>query len=186
MREEDEMRNAGSTITPKSSTRESWLQTRLQGGVGMKTRDAARAILASRSADDPMRAVLVEALHEMVDETERWKNAWAHEHVDKDRKVRDAMAKAADCEHHGQEIRDLNRQLDNWTAAYDRAEADRLALLGWLQIGRDYIDIITAVAATGGKLPSAVEVRDWMKAAIEKASRAHDRAWKPRKKGAAD
>jgi hypothetical protein len=170
----------GSAVTPSGNTRRTWLETRLLGGVGMKTRDAARTILRlvdDRPAAD--RVLIVEALHAIVDETERWKNAWASEHVDKDRKVREASARAMDCEAHGELIRSLESQVTLTAEAAQRAESGRLVMLGWYQSCVDFVAVARGNAAAHRPLPDLDAVLTWMETRLGRVSAAHRRVWAP-------
>jgi len=167
----------GSAITPKGDTRLRWLQTRLQGGVGAKTRDAARIILATQQYGTPTHDSLVEALHQIVDETERWKDAWASEHTSKDREVRRTMARSSDCETHGDMLRDLEDQVTAANGSYDNAEAARLVLLGWYQTCRDFVDGARLRKGLGEDYPTSERIVEWMMKQLPKVHAAHQRVW---------
>jgi hypothetical protein len=168
---------SGSDITPNGDTRLRWLQVRLEGGVGAKTRDAARRILATREPGNAIHAELVEALHLMVDETERWRDAWSSEHVDKDRQVRRAMARSTDCEVHGEILRDLEDRLDAAHKSHDNAEAARLVLLGWYQACQTFIDAARLKKGLGEDYPPSASIIDWMMKQLPKVHAAHQRVW---------
>lgn len=176
----------GSAVTPSGMTRDSWLQSRLQGGVGAKTRDAARTVLGI-VVHDPAgllpavsaaeREDAVEALHKMIDETERWKDAWASEHVDKDRQVRAAMARSADCTAHGEEITQLQAQLAAAEARADRTEAARLVMLGWYQACVSMVAAARQGEQAGKPLPDSASITEWMEKSLPRIGRAHQKAW---------
>jgi hypothetical protein len=165
--------------TPNGTTRETWLHTKAQAA-GMQTRKAAWAVLATAPADrgdDSVRAGLVEALHDLLDETSRWKDSWAHSQVDKDRQVRHAMQRADSCEWHGALIKELGGQVTHFDDAYQRADAGRTALLGWLWEVERFADWYDAQAAGGEKVPDGAAVVAALRKHTEKAHRAHGKAW---------
>lgn len=100
----------------------------------------------------------------------------AHIRVDMDHKVRDAMARSESCEHHGEEIKGLSKQLH---AADERAEKNdrgRLALLGLLHALEDFVELHKR-----GQIVKTLTVKslvEWMANAAKKTSAAHARAWK--------
>lgn len=95
-----------------------------------------------------------------------------HVQVDKDRKVREAMVRSESCEHHGEEIKALGEQLAYRDKAEQRAEAGRLALLGFLHEVDRFLD-------AGGRSDLTVaELVEAFKRATKRAHAAHARAWK--------
>lgn len=91
--------------------------------------------------------------------------------VDADRKVRTAMLRSESCEVHGEEIVELSKMLTHRDKAERRAEAGRLALLGFL----------TAVdeALRGGFRPglTVLELVEALSKASKATHAAHKRAW---------
>ena len=165
-----------SAVTPTGSTREDWLETRLRGGAGGKTREAARAIL-SWCLDEDTRVVVVEALHELLDEQARWKDAWASTSVDMDHKVREASRAALDCDHHGQEIADLDRQATLFEGASVKSEAGRLALVSGLHTLGQVIDRLELNRTLGNPIPDDATLIPAMRKALTRLHEAHKRAW---------
>jgi hypothetical protein len=168
---------AGSEITPRGDTRLRWLQARLQGGAGIKFRDAAYAVLRTREPGTALHDELIESLHLMTDEVERWKDAWASEHVDKDRQVRRAMAESANCEHHGVVIKDLEAQVAHYEEQAARNEAARLVLLGWYDACGRFLEGCERSRVTNGHYPPMNHVLDWLRTSLPKVHRAHQNAW---------
>lgn len=166
-----------SAVTPTGGDRRDWLMTRLRGGIGMKTRDAAYRILDHvKDLPEEVRADVVEALHEIADEQDRWKNAWSASTVDHDHKLREAMARSESCEHHGEQIKQLSAQVHHFDESHRRADAGRLALLGLLDAVRQFTEAYRA-----GRLAADLSVADVVDALArseKKTSAAHNRAWK--------
>jgi hypothetical protein len=99
----------------------------------------------------------------------------AHVRVDADRKVREALVRSESCEHHGEELKELARMLDHRDKAERRAEAGRLAVLGFLQA----VDEFTEKFREGySGFVSPAQVVSALEIASKKAHAAHDRAWK--------
>lgn len=166
--------------TPNGTTRESWLQSKLQAA-NLRPRDAGRAILALTVANysDTDHALVVEALHELLDEVDYWKTAWAHETVDKDHKVREAIARSESCEHHGEEIKQLGEQLTHFDQSYRHAEDGRVALLNYLFEMDRFIDAWDIKAALGSNnTVTAAKLVEEMRKFVARAHRGHERAWK--------
>jgi len=163
-----------SRVTPRGQDRDQWLQTRLQGGVGMKTRDAARRILGvTKDLPPNAHAVIVEALHDMCDETDRWKDAWSASTVDHDHKLIEAMRRSESCAAHGEQIRELKAQA--WRAGQEaeRMNKARLAMLGWYQACVLFVD---GYGKQGVAIrPNADKIVAWMRVQLPKVSRAHQR-----------
>jgi len=97
-----------------------------------------------------------------------------HARVDRDRGIREASARALDCDAHGEVIRGLEEQVAAFDSAQRRADAGRLALLGLTfavdELVRQHKD---------GQLPD-LTVDKLVKAladAVKKTHAAHDRAW---------
>jgi hypothetical protein len=148
---------------------------------GMKARAAAMSLRAmaidAKTAGDEGRArALLEVAQDLLEEMHRWKDAWAHETVDKDRKVREAMARSESCAAHGEEIRQLRADVWHWSQVAERNEKARLALLSWFQVCRDFHDAAMARRGVTG-MPSAEKILEWMKVQLPKVERAHKRAF---------
>ncbi len=95
----------------------------------------------------------------------------AHVSVDKDRSVREASRKSLDCEHHGEVIQGLEKQLDRFDESGRRSEAGRLALLGFL------FEMDKAIEKPREDLTVA-QLLGALKAASKSAHAAHQRAWR--------
>lgn len=164
-----------SQVTPNGSDRLKWLETRLWGGVGMATRDAGFKILElTELLENEDRATVVEALHRMVDETDRWKDAWSASTVDHDHKLRQAMRNSESCEHHGEEIKRLSAQLYHFSQSNDRLDAARVALLELLFQLREFIPGYEAMPPE--RRPGGDAIISQLSRVIKKVSAAHDRA----------
>lgn len=158
-----------SAVTPTGGDRLDWLRTRLQGGLGIKTRDAARRILDFTAKLPPeARAEVVECLHDMADETDRWKNAWSATSVQADRDVRAAAARSLDCDRHGDEIRDLMATISRTERDRDRTEAARLSLVAFLDAVRTAIDHPEMTPE---------KFREYIPRALHRAEASHRRHW---------
>lgn len=92
-------------------------------------------------------------------------------HVDRDRGIREASARALDCDAHGEVIKGLEDQVGAFSAAERRAENGRLALLGFLHAVDEGLDNLRPDV-------TVAELVKALKAASKKAHAAHDRAWK--------
>lgn len=124
--------------------------------------------------DSPQRALVETAAHAAYRELDRLRRQVAHVRVDADHKVRDAMRKADDCTHHGQMIKDLERQVNAFDKARDRSEKGRLALLGFLTAIDDFVEKYR----TAGTERTTEEIVTALEAAARKTHAAHTRAWK--------
>lgn len=135
----------------------------------LSVRESARRIVAEAPA-------LMPEVIDMAREIRRLENQITHVQVDRDHKVLDAMARSKSCEEHGRQIKELSAQLG---AADRRARAEeggRVALLGFLQVVRDFVD-----AHRAGRGPAdltVAKVVDALAKAVKKAEAAHMRAWK--------
>jgi chromosome segregation ATPase len=169
-----------SLVNPNGSTRESWLQTRLEGGAGYKCRDAGRKILSLVPADQrpAERAQVVEALHELVDEISRWSNAWSSTTVDMDHKVRDASKRALDCDEHGKVIAGLEEQLTHFDKAAQRSEKGRLVMVDGVFRLEQAIDRLEVARTLGREISTEQELIPALRSALTKLHAAHQRAWK--------
>lgn len=140
------------------------------GALNSGPRRAARALIAT-GAPVPEVVDLVEEIHRLKDQT-------AHLMVDKDRAVRAASDRALDCGEHGEQIRELEKQLAAIDESYRKADAGRVALVGFLHGIRESVDKLRERQQRGDALPSAAEMVDALDALVKKADAAHDRAWK--------
>jgi hypothetical protein len=140
----------------------------LLAATSMYIRPSARKIISDAPELTPEVVDLVtyvEFLREQV----------AHVQVDKDRAVRREMARAGDCEAHGEEIKALELAAHSADEAHRRTDAARVALLGFLHT------VDKLVEAHGkGELDDDLTV-DRLVAALAKGSKtthaAHTRAW---------
>jgi hypothetical protein len=149
---------------------------------GIKARGAARKLMYAADAvtDAGERYAAYAAVKDLLDEMYRWKDAWASEHVDKDRQVRRAMADSASCEHHGQEIRDMQAQLTGVRDGSDRHDKARSVLLGWYQTCVDFERGYRELVDAGKPTPDATKIVAWMGKQLPRVSAAYHRAWNPR------
>lgn len=150
---------------------------------GMKARDAAyrlRFYLDKLPPED--RIVGLDAVADMLAEMHRWKDAWASEHVDKDRQVRAAMARSASCDAHGEQIRGLADQLTAVGEARGRAESGRLVMLAWYQQCVDFARIARENQKIGKALPAVEDILAWMERQLPKVHAAHQRVWSSKRK----
>jgi hypothetical protein len=138
------------------------------GALSMYVRDSARKIIR----DAPALTAEVVDLTTYIDFLE---DQAAHTRVDRDRGIREAMARSESCEHHGEEIKGLGEQVRAFDKASARSEAGRLAVLGMLfavdELVRQHKD---------GELPD-LTLNKLIKALADGAKKvhaAHDRAWK--------
>lgn len=137
------------------------------GVASVYIRDSARKIITEAPA-------LMPEVMDLVTYCDFMRDQVAAVSVDKDRSVRAAMARSESCEHHGEEIKGLGEQVSAFDAAQRRADAGRLALLGFLHA----VDEL-ATRYRGGYSGFTV---GQLVSALEKASKsthsAHDRAWR--------
>ncbi|MGB8665674.1 MAG: hypothetical protein WCD24_13140, partial [Serratia inhibens] len=92
--------------------------------------------------------------------------------VDRDRGIREAMARSESCEHHGEEIKALETQVHHFDQSAARSEAGRLAVLGFLFAVDQLLEGTVRPDLTVAQLLEA------LKGASKKTHAAHDRAWK--------
>lgn len=167
-----------SMVTPSGLSRETWLQTRLRGGAGRKFKDAADSMLAWFSGtDEPnrvRRAAFVEHIHAMLDELERWKDAYFSERTARDRAVREALSRP-DCEIHDAELTELRQRVKLLEADRDRAEAGRLALVDGLFRLDQAIDAWEVKKLLAKDAPDLITLVRQMST---RAHQAHRRAWR--------
>lgn len=138
------------------------------GVASLYVRDSARKIIREAPALMPEVMDLINGLTWLKDQN-------THIGVDRDRQVRDAMARSGDCEHHGQELRQLSEQVHHYSESERRADAGRVALLGLLHAVDQLVQ-----QHKEGKL-SDLTVDKLISALAETARKthaAHDRAWK--------
>jgi hypothetical protein len=132
----------------------------------MYIRDSARKIIRNAPELMPEVVDLVTYVGFLSDQT-------THARVDRDRGIREAGAKALDCEAHGEVIKGLQDQVHAFGKSAERSEAGRLVALGFLHAVDQVLERAEWV------LP---ETLDQLLAALASASRkthaAHDRAWK--------
>lgn len=138
------------------------------GVASIYIRDSARRIITEAPAIMP-------EVMDMVAYCDFLRDQVTHVRVDRDRGIRDAMARSASCEHHGEEITALNNQVFAIDASAQRNEEARLALLRFLQAVDDL-----AEAHRRGHLRPGLTVDDLIRdleGASKKAHAAHTRAW---------
>lgn len=131
-------------------------------------RDSARKIITEAPA-------LMPEVMDLVTYCDFMRTQVAHVQVDKDRSVREAMARSGDCEHHGEEIKALGDQVHAFSESERRHNAGRLAVLGLLF----ELDKVTK-AYRDGQLPGLTvdKLIKSLEDASKKTHAAHDRAWK--------
>ena len=136
-------------------------------------RKAAWALLG---AGAPMPEVV-----DLVEEIHRLNNQVAHVRVDMDRQVRAALATASSCDAHGEQIAQLEGQVEHFSRQGDRNKEGRLALLGMLHA----IDDLVQAHRTK---PIQASVDDIV-AALEKITKrtrdAHTKVWRRAGSGSA-
>lgn len=133
-------------------------------------RAAARALLA---AGAPVPEVI-----DLVQEIHRLSRSVAAVRVDMDRQVRAAADRALDCAEHGKSIKFAEEQVHFFGQQADRNDAARVALLSVLFTLEDAVSVLRGRAARGEQMPTATEIVDVIGGYLDKASRAHDRAWR--------
>ncbi len=137
----------------------------LLDATSMYVRGSARKMIREAPALTPEVVDLVTYIDRLQDQV-------THARVDRDRGIREAGARALDCEAHGERIKALESQVAGFDASAQRSEKGRLALLGFLSA----ID-----KALSDGIPEGVTVEklgEVLKDASGKAHAAHDRAWK--------
>lgn len=72
------------------------------------------------------------AVHHLVEALHTAEQQAVHARVDRDRGIREAMARSESCDVHGQEIKALGEQLHAIDRQRERTERARIALLGFL------------------------------------------------------
>jgi hypothetical protein len=139
------------------------------GAVSMYVRDSARKIISEAPHLTPEVVDLVTYIDFLKDQATR-------AGTDRDRGIREANARALDCDDHGRVIKSLEDQVHHSDQSYRRAEAGRIALLGFLHA----VDELTDGLTDGTLRPdfTVTEMVAALKAAARKAHAAHGRAWK--------
>jgi hypothetical protein len=137
----------------------------LLAATSMYVRASARKIITDAPALTPEVVDLVTYVEFLGDQA-------THARVDRDRGIREASARALDCEAHGDVIKGLEAQVHAFDKSARNSEAGRLAALGFLFA----VDEVLA----GTLLPNltVADLVAALKAASKRAHAAHDRAWK--------
>jgi hypothetical protein len=150
----------------------------------VRPREAGRALLTLagikldlRVALEGEQATAADAVSEMLAECEHWKTCWSHEHVDKDRQVRAALAKSADCEHHGTVIATLEARTARISAALDRTDSARVALLGLLHWLDRFIGDYDVAVKLDRPVMDGPDIVMALRSAVKRTSAAHQRVW---------
>lgn len=128
-------------------------------------RDSARKIV--REAPE-----LTPEVVDLVTYLEFMRGQVAAAQVDRDRGIREASARALDCDAHGEVIKGLEDQVTALDASQRRTEAGRLALLGFLHA----VDEATKGSPTLRNI-TVPELIGALKQASKKTHAAHTRAW---------
>jgi len=131
----------------------------------MYVRDSARKIIRDAPALTPEVVDLVTYIGFLEDQA-------THARVDRDRGIREASARALDCDAHGEVIKALEGQVHAFDQSEQRSEAGRLAVLGFL---------FAVDQLLGGTLRPDLTVAQLvasLRDAAKKTRAAHDRAWK--------
>ena len=131
-----------------------------------------------RLATDENRHEVDVAVYEMAREILRLKDQVAAVQVDRDRQVRAAMRRADDCEAHGEDIVQLDKQVHYFDQLAERNDRGRVALLQMLLAIQRSVDEMNARVKLGRPLPSAEDLIEALADMAKKASAAHGRAWK--------
>ena len=131
----------------------------------MYVRASARKIITDAPALTPEVVDLVTYIGFLEDQA-------THARVDRDRGIREASARALDCDDHGRVIKGLEDQVHAFDQSAARSEAGRLAVLGFLFAVDQLLDGTLRPDLTVAELVAA------LKAASKKTHAAHDRAWK--------
>jgi hypothetical protein len=141
--------------------------TQLQA-TSMYVRSSARKIIKDAPALTPEVVDLVTYVDFLEDQA-------THARVDRDRGIREASARALDCDAHGEVIKGLEDQVAAFDSAQRRADAGRLALLG-LTFAVDGL----VRQHKDGQLPNLTvdKLVAALADAVKKTHAEHDRAWK--------
>lgn len=138
------------------------------GVASVYIRDSARKIVREAPA-------LMPEVMDLVNYSVFMRTQVAAVSVDRDRQVRNAMARSESCEHHGEEIKGLGEQVQAFSEGERRNNDGRVAALGLLFTVDELVRQHKA-----GQLPE-LTVDKLVDALAESAKRthaAHDRAWK--------
>lgn len=138
------------------------------GVASVYIRDSARKIVREAPA-------LMPEVMDLVTYCDFMRDQVAAVSVDKDRGVRAAMARSLSCEHHGEEIKGLGEQVSAFDAAQRRADAGRLALLGFLHAVDQFTDRYRKDDGRDAALEPVVDALERMSKSTHGA---HDRAWR--------
>lgn len=138
------------------------------GVASVYIRDSARKIVREAPA-------LMPEVMDLVTYCDFMRTQVAHVQVDRDRGIREAMARSESCDHHGEEIKGLADQVHAFDAAQRRADAGRLALLGFLHAVDQYTD---RYRKSDDRDPALEPVVDALERLSKSTHSAHDRAWK--------
>lgn len=133
-------------------------------------RSAARKLLAAGAP--------VPEVADLVNEIHRLGRTVAAVRVDMDRQVRAASDRALDCAEHGQIIKAAEESVHHFSQMADRHEDARRALVTVLYTLKDAVSVLRDRARREGGLPPASEIVDSIASYLDKASRAHDAAWR--------
>lgn len=139
----------------------------LLGATSMYVRDSARKII--RTAPE-----LTPEVVDLVTYLEFMRGQVAAAQVDRDRGIREASARALDCDAHGEVIKGLEDQVAGFDASARRSEAGRLAVLGLLF----ELDKVTKAYRDGHDIGTMSALIKALEEASKKTHAAHDRAWK--------
>lgn len=138
------------------------------GVASIYIRDSARKIITEAPA-------LMPEVMDLVTYCDFMRDQVAHVRVDKDRQIRDTMARSESCEHHGEQIKALGDQVHAFSGGERRHDAGRVAALGLL------FELDKATRAyRAGQLPDLTvdELIKSLEDASKRTHAAHDRAWK--------
>lgn len=131
--------------------------------------NACRRLLAA-GASVPEVVDLAEEIHRLGDQV-------AAIRVDMDRQVQAAIARSADCEAHGEDIRRLEELADLLQKQADHNNAGRLALLNALYPIEDSIRALQQNIFHGDPVPDLKTVLGVISDALVRVHAAHKRAW---------
>jgi len=131
----------------------------------MYVRDSARKIISDAPALTPEVVDLLTYIGFLEDQA-------THARVDRDRGIREASARALDCDAHGEVIKSLEDQVHAFHENWARSEAGRLAVLGFLFTVDQFLEGTVRPDLTVARIVASL--RDMAK----KTHAAHDRAWK--------
>lgn len=139
----------------------------LLAATSMYVRGSARKIVRDAPELTPEVVDLVTYIEFLGDQA-------THARVDRDRGIREASARALDCQAHGDVIKALEDQVAGFDASARRSEAGRLAVLGLLF----ELDKVTRAYRDGHDIGTMSALIKALEEASKKTNAAHDRAWK--------